>query len=214
MGRLLLPNASHVFVSGETDPVRRHYQPLVRYFMNKRLEMVLQLLGQRRFRRLLDAGYGGGVFFPELARRTDELHGVDIHPHLPEVRRMAEAEGLEVRLAQASLTALDYSDAYFDGVVCVSVLEFVADVGGAMAELTRVTAPGGTVVLAYPGENFFTALGYWIARTPDPRTVHKANYRAILAEATRRLHLRRRLRFPPFVPDRAALFFACELERR
>jgi len=213
MTKLLLPDYSRVVLTGETDPIQRHYQPVVRYFMNRRLTMALALIGDRRFRRLLDAGYGGGVFLPELARHADALHGVDIHPHEADVARMAQAEGLRVELRRASVTSTGYPDGYFDAIVCVSVLEFVDDLAGAMGELHRVAAPGATVVLAFPGENVLTTLGYRLARTPDPRRVHRANYRTILAEAGRRFALRRLLRFPSFVPSRLALFFAVELTR-
>lgn len=213
MPRILLPDRSHVFRTGETDPICRHYQPFVRYFMDKRLEMALRLLGTRRFRRLLDAGYGGGIFLPELSRRTDELHGVDLHAYAAEVERMAQAEGLTVSLRHANLSDTGYPDRYFDCVVCMSVLEFVEDLPQAMTELVRITEPRGMIVLGFPGENFATRLGYLLARTPDPLIVHRSNYRAILTEANRLLGLRRLLRFPSFFPPRFALFFVGEFQK-
>lgn len=181
--------------------------------MNRRLEMAVDLLGDRRFHRLLDAGYGGGVFLPELAQRTEELHGVDIHPHLAHVKSMAQTEGLKVFLRQASLCNTGYPDGYFDGIICISVLEFIDDLPAAIAEIRRIAAPKGTIVLGFPGENFFTTLGYLLARTPDPRRVHRANYRMILAEAGRHLKPVRLLQFPSFLPARFTLFFASEFER-
>lgn len=213
MPRLVLPDRSRVFLTGETDPVLRHYQPLVSYFMNKRLTMALDLLGGRRFQRVLDAGYGGGIFLPELARRADELYGVDIHPHVSEVTRMAEGEGLSVRLKQASVCDTGFPDEFFDACVSVSVLEFVADVAGAIGELRRVTKPGGTLVLGFPGENVMTTAGYRLARTPDPDDVHHANYRDILNETARALRIVRVRRFPAAVPAWLALFFAVEAVR-
>ena len=40
-------------------------------------------------------------------------------------------------------TALPYDDASFDAVVCVDVLEHVADLGRVLAEVARVLRPGG-----------------------------------------------------------------------
>jgi len=181
--------------------------------MNKRLEMALRLLGNRRFHRLLDAGYGGGVFLPELARRAEELHGVDVHPYQAEVEAMAQAEGLTARLRRAGLCDTGYPDRYFDAVVCISVLEFIGDLRGAIAEIHRIVATRGTVILGFPGQNLATSLGYFFARTPSPGVVHKANYRMILAEASRHLRLIRLLRFPCFVPSCLVLYFAAEFER-
>lgn len=208
-----LPDPVHVVMTGPTDPIRYHYQPLIRHFMNRRLAMALTLLGLRRFRRLLDAGFGGGVFLPELARRTDELHGVDIHNQIEDVKRTADLEGITVHLRRASVMATGYPDAFFDCVVCISVLEFIDNLPGAIAEIRRIAAPKGTIVLGFPGENFFTRLGYLLARTPDPRRVHRANYRMILAGACRYLKLVRLLRFPSFLPPRLALFFVGEFEQ-
>ncbi|HKY23955.1 MAG TPA: methyltransferase domain-containing protein [Gaiella sp.] len=39
------------------------------------------------------------------------------------------------------------TDASFDGALSVQVLEYVADVGAALAELHRVVRPGGRVVV-------------------------------------------------------------------
>lgn len=208
-----LPDRTHVVLTGETDPIARHYQPIIGSVLNKRLEMALALLGARRFHRLLDAGYGGGVFFPELASRTEELYGIDIHPHQAEVERMARAEGLQVSLRQGSLCETGFPDGYFDGLICISVLEFVRDLSGAIAEIRRITSPKGTVILGFPGDNLFTNLGYWLARTPDPRRVHQATYGAILEAAGRQLTPVRIRQFPPLVPERLALFFVGEFER-
>ena len=211
---LRLPDQGHITMTGETDPIRYHYQPIIRYFMNKRLAMGAQLLGARRFQRLLDAGYGGGVFLPELAQRTEELYGIDLHPHTDAVRRMAQLEGVRVELRQASICDTGFPNAFFDGVVSISVLEFVSDLAGAIEELARITAPGGTVVLGFPGENVMTSAGYRLARTPDPRRVHRATYAEIFQAANRRFKQRRLVKFPRFAPDRFALFFAGEFEKK
>lgn len=181
--------------------------------MNKRLEMAVDLLGERHFHRLLDAGYGGGVFFPELARRSEELYGIDIHPYRAQVERMAAAEGVEVFLQQASLSDTGFPDGHFDGIVCISVLEFVSNLSGAITEMCRIAAPKATIILGFPGENMFTRVGYFLARTPDPREVHVANHRVILAEVHRHLKPVRLLQFPSFLPPRCTLFFVGEFER-
>lgn len=208
-----LPDAGRVVMTGPTDPIRYHYAPFIRYFMNRRLAMALRLLGARSFRRLLDAGFGGGVFLPELAQRADELHGVDIHLHAAEVERMARAEGVKVTLRRASLCDTGYPENYFDAIVCVSVLEFINDIAGALKEIHRIAAPNATIIIGLPGENVLTQVGYHLARTPDPKEVHKSNYKEIFAEAARQFRPVSLQRFPVFVPDSLALFFVSEYRK-
>ncbi len=204
--RLRLPDPAYVSMTGPTDPILLHYRVPFRWLLNRRLTAALSLANGRRFRRLLDAGVGGGVLLPELGGRAETLYGVDIHDRLDDVRHLAHQERLRVRLAQGSVAQLPFADGTFDGVVCVSVLEFVAAYDAAVAELARVTAPGGTVILGFPVTNWVTQLGYRLARTPDPRQVHKADHRALLASADRYLQRERVLTVPRGVPIDWALF--------
>ena len=51
--------------------------------------------------------------------------------------------------SSATPCALPYPDGHFDTAVCVRVLHHFADPGPVLAELGRVTRPGGVVVLEY-----------------------------------------------------------------
>lgn len=93
------------------------------------------------------------------------------------------------------------------------LLEFIEDIPSAIAEIRRIAALKGTIVLGFPGKNFITRLGYLLARSQDPRRVHRANYRMILDGACRYLKLLRLLRFPSFLPPRLALYFIGECEQ-
>jgi SAM-dependent methyltransferase len=115
-------------------------------------------------RRVLDVGTGRGRGARELARRYPEAEvlGIDISG---EMIRNAEVPGElagRLRFAEADLTALD--DSGFDLVVQVNVPVFFAD-------LARVTAPGGHVVLA-------ATFG---ARTPyfTPHSVLRRGFRRV-----------------------------------
>lgn len=52
--------------------------------------------------------------------------------------------------ARLDLTRLGLATGSVDAVVCVSVLEHVDDLGGAVEELARVLVPGGVLVLTVP----------------------------------------------------------------
>ncbi len=58
-------------------------------------------------------------------------------------RAHARATGLRIGYDVGVGEALPYGDADFDAVVCVDVLEHVADLQKVMAEIARVLRPGG-----------------------------------------------------------------------
>jgi malonyl-CoA O-methyltransferase len=93
-------------------------------------------------RRLLDIGCGIARRLPT-AREAGAaiVVGMDLTP-----RMLAEASG-ETLLAAADVRAIPAPDAAFDVVWCRLVLGHLPDLAPAYAELARVCAPGGQVVV-------------------------------------------------------------------
>lgn len=100
--------------------------------------------------RVLDAGLGQAKLERVYAHAHPDVpvawHGLDRHRYRLELRR--DLPGIQ-RL-QGDLMALPYRDGVFDAVVCSYVLQHLAAPERAAAELARVVAPGGLVVLAVP----------------------------------------------------------------
>ncbi len=71
---------------------------------------------------------------------------------------------------------LPFADAQFDGVMCLDVLEHIADDAGAAAEMARVLRPGGVLVLAVPAYT-----GLWTSR--DVYLGHQRRYRRAQLES-------------------------------
>jgi SAM-dependent methyltransferase len=94
--------------------------------------------------RLLDAGCGSGRTLDVLAR-FGRVTGVDISPIAV---RAARARGHDVR--EADILDMPLPDGRFDVVTCLDVLEHIRDDRRALAELLRVTRPGGAIVLTVP----------------------------------------------------------------
>jgi SAM-dependent methyltransferase len=100
--------------------------------------------------RILDGGCGTG----EASRRLAELFpratvlGADVlEPHLARAREASRHLGDRVRFENRTLFGLGLPDASFDLVVCRHVLQAIPGPERAVAELVRVTRPGGTVHL-------------------------------------------------------------------
>ena len=110
-----------------------------------------ELLAIRLGHRLVDVGCGTGDQVRALAAAvgpTGSVIGVDPSELLlAEARRRTgwRAGPVEFRLGDA--THLDLDDASVDGARCERVFQHLADPAAAMAELVRVTRPGGRVVV-------------------------------------------------------------------
>ena len=107
--------------------------------------------------RYLDVGIGGmGYTSIEAAREGAESWGVDISEVAvaSATRLGAQALGPELaprcRFAVSPAEQLPFPDAHFNGVSCIAVLEHVVRDQEAMAELGRVTTPGGRVYVTVP----------------------------------------------------------------
>jgi len=94
----------------------------------------------------LDVGCGTGALSQAVVAAAEPraVVGVDASPELLEEARRHLAEA-PVRLVVADAAAVPLPDAAVDVAVSGLVLNFLPDVGAALAELGRVTRPGGTV---------------------------------------------------------------------
>jgi len=142
----LLPGDALVKTS-PLDHAAWNFRPFLGVIQRLRFKFARELLGGRRVGRLLEIGYGSGIFQPELARHCDDLHGIDVHGKQAEVAEKLAGVGVMSRLRSGSAVKLPYADRLFDCVVAVSSLEFVDDLRMACREIRRVLGPGGCLVV-------------------------------------------------------------------
>lgn len=156
----LLPPGALV-KTNDLDQGEWSYGSLLAHVMRIRFRAVRDALATRprRARRLVEIGYGSGLFLPELARWCDELHGLDLHDRATPVRATLARNGVDARLARGSVTAMPYRGASFDAVIALSTFEFVDDLTSAAAEVARVLAPGGVALVVTPGRSPLLDLG-------------------------------------------------------
>ena len=119
----------------DAEPFYRAYKARVR-----------ELLRPAAPGRYLDVGAGSGSFALALA----EQHGVEVVAldRAATMAKAARSRGLTSAVADAA--ALPFAGGTFAGTVADRVLQHLADPTAAMAEMVRVTAAGGRVVLADP----------------------------------------------------------------
>jgi SAM-dependent methyltransferase len=137
------------------------------------LERAIARLGLPKQARILDAGCGSGRNMVELAR-YGAVNGVELSPtsvRLARERRVGE-------VIEGSVMEVPFDDASFDLVVSLDVIEHLSDDTGAFAELRRIVAPGGALLVTVPAYQ-------WLWSSHDEMNHHHRRYsrRTLLAAA-------------------------------
>lgn len=126
---------------------------------------ILDLAGEVSGRRILDVGCGTGPIFEALRERGAIVTGADPSVKMLELARKRLGE--DAALQQADLNdPLPFADNAFDDVVACLVLHYLEDWTAPLAELRRVLAPGGRLIVAvnhpyvykvsYPDRDYFS----------------------------------------------------------
>ncbi len=130
--------------SGAKAATRGHPSYVWRAGQERRFQMVCRwapLAGQA----VLDVGCGVGMYTAAFLRQTPHVFGVEI-----ERERALEARERATGVVEAPGERLPFPDAAFDVVFSHEVLEHVTDDRACVAEMVRVTRPGGRLVVFVP----------------------------------------------------------------
>ena len=116
----------------------------------RRRQLVRGALDVARGERVLDVGCGPGFYVAELLERVGpdgSVVGIDSSkPMLAVAAHRSEGHD-NVAFHEADATSLPVEDASIDAALSVQVLEYVADVPAALAEMYRALRVGGRLVV-------------------------------------------------------------------
>ncbi len=194
------PPPDYLEPTGDVDAIELYDRFGVGWVLRRRLHWLASMLGPEPAGRILEVGYGSGVFQYELASRGRLSVGLDLHPFGARVRRQLAAGGVTSRLACGDAGRLPFAGASFDRVVIASVLEFVPDPARCLREGLRVLAPGGRLLLLTPrrlwwADRLWDALSGWSAESD----FHSGRDR-VQAAIVQELATARRLARPSWLP--------------
>jgi len=123
------------------------------------LHNVFPLLGPPGY--WLDAGCGSGTFSRMLAQSGHTVLGVDASEQMliEATDNIGDLAGrLSFRLIE-TVESLPFPDESFDGVICLSVLEYLECPDDALKEMSRILKPGGTIIFSVPhGHSFLRSI--------------------------------------------------------
>lgn len=135
------------------------------------------LAGVRAGQRALDVGSGPGALTAELVSRLGASSVAAVDPSEPFVEAArARHPGVDVHLAPAE--ALPFEADTFDAALAQLVVHFMADPVAGLAEMRRVTRPGGVVaacVWDFAGGAAPLSLFWEVARELDPHVIDESH---------------------------------------
>jgi SAM-dependent methyltransferase len=213
MGIDLLPRAS-LRNTGPVDHADWNYHGLLGKIQRRRFSIFMSLLPRQPIHRLLEIGYGSGVFLPELSHHCEELYGIDIHQNHPEVARILREQGINARLFSGSATELPFEDGSFDCVAAISVLEFIPDLEAACREVRRILKPDGFFIVVTPGKALLLDVGLFLLTGKKAKNDFLIRGRPLLEVLCRLFRIERQISFPNKTPLRWRLYTGMALKPR
>lgn len=108
---------------------------------------ILDLAGDLRGRRVLDAGCGSGPLFASLRDRGATVTGIDSSSKMLDLARRRLGDDAALQLADLR-DPLPFPDAAFDDVIASLVLHYLEDWSAPLTELRRVLTSGGRLIVA------------------------------------------------------------------
>ncbi len=146
--------------NGPTDPIEYYRRPLIGRFFRERINLGLRMLGDRRYTKALEVGYGAGAVLLAMAPCVDDLHGIDLDADTASVEALLSERGLAARLIRGSVLDLPYGSGEFDLVVCFSVFEHLHEYQKGLRNVVRVLKTGGSFLLGMPAVNLMMEAGF------------------------------------------------------
>ena len=201
--KLYLPPKHHVPIL--EDPINFYYIPGFRWFFVKRLETVLSFVKNRHLGRVLDIGCGTGILFPEFAKRSDFIAGIDTFLQDYSIKGLCRLENITAHVAWGSILEIPFKDETFDNIVCISTLEHIEDSEKALGDIARTLRSGGKLLAGFPVQNIITnkLLG-------ESTEFHVANHKRILTAAEKVFGKIKTKCIPSWAPVDLSLYCAFE----
>jgi SAM-dependent methyltransferase len=156
----------------------------VRAVERARTRCIVKMLDVLPHHRVLEVGVGAGNVLDEVP--TGTRFGLDLSASILRDARLRLAS--RATLLRGDAAVLPFRRGAFDRVLTSEVLEHLPDPGAAVAELARVTRPGGIVVISVPNERLIDRTKGLLARARLLKLLSSSAYE-VPADMTDEWHL-------------------------
>jgi ubiquinone/menaquinone biosynthesis C-methylase UbiE len=121
---------------------------------------ILELVGDVRGKRVLDAGCGGGFYSLRLSEKGAKVSGIDSSREMIKIATdKVSGRMLNVEFMVGDVSDLRFEDNMFDLVLSTLVLMNVKELNKAISELIRVTKDGGDIIISL--QHPILTAGHW-----------------------------------------------------
>jgi ubiquinone/menaquinone biosynthesis C-methylase UbiE len=141
-----LPAKDPATITKWYDALSKNYDELYGEEQNKKHARVLEFLGNRRFRTIVDVGCGTGKLLELIAPRSEQSLGIDLCVQMLNNAKERKAD-TGIHLVRADASHLPLQDHIADGVTCVSMTESGPALKEHISELSRIASNDASLVL-------------------------------------------------------------------
>jgi len=139
------------------DALSKNYDELYGEEQDKKHAKVLQLLGEREFKLIVDVGCGTGKLLERVSPRSRVAVGIDLSVQMLKGAKQ-RATGNDVQLVRADASHLPLQDQIADGVTSVSMTETGPGLKEHFNELSRIATKDATIVMTIFDDKNWTSL--------------------------------------------------------
>lgn len=132
-----------------------------KYWHSRRFNEIKKIIGDEKFKTMLDVGCHSGKFTHELSKKTPKtkIYGIDISK---EAINYAKKSYKNISFKVAEAKKLPFKNASFDLVTCLEVMEHIEKPNLVLKEIKRVIEDNGKIIILVPSENLLFKLIWFL----------------------------------------------------
>ncbi|WP_298892552.1 class I SAM-dependent methyltransferase [uncultured Psychroserpens sp.] len=105
----------------------------------------------KNVQKVLDVGCGPAILYPEVYKRCDEYHALDlVQSNLDKI--LSENDSSKITVIQSDLDSFKPQGQSYDLVICSGSIEYTENPEKVVDALIKVLKPGGTLIMSFPNK--------------------------------------------------------------
>ncbi len=160
-------------------PSYLHANPLIRWLMWKRYEVIASMLPVSSTQAAMEFGCGMGLFLPEMKSRYDTVYAMDLFPQY--ALELTRRYSIDVNFIDSFSEIPDNS---LDVIIAADVLEHLDTLEYTLGnfQLKLKNNDNASLIVSGPTENIFYKIGRYAAGFGNKGDYHHTNINALISD--------------------------------